>query len=94
MICWYDEWFEKLAKKVPLVNVWQTKNSIELLFDKKIINLIKIDDLFIKAFEITPMFRFQSRGDNVVITLDTVKLDKHPVYYLVELLLVIIGNNS
>jgi hypothetical protein len=26
--------------------------------------------------------------------LDTVKLDKHPVYYLVELLLVIIGNNS
>ena len=47
-----------------------------------------------KAFEITSMFRFQSRGDNVVITLDTVKLDKHPVYYLVELLLVIIGNNS
>ena len=69
-----EEWFEKLAKKVPLVNVWQTKNSIELLFDKKIINLIKIDDLFIKAFEITPMFRFQSRGDNVVITLDSVKL--------------------
>ncbi|MBS5719676.1 MAG: DEAD/DEAH box helicase [Clostridium sp.] len=94
LVYMYEEWFEKLAKKVPLVNVWQTKNSIELLFDKKIINLIKIDDLFIKAFEITPMFRFQSRGDNVVITLDTVKLDKHPVYYLVELLLVIIGNNS
>lgn len=94
LVYMYEEWFEKLAKKVSLVNVWQTKNSIELLFDKKIINLIKIDDLFIKAFEITPMFRFQSRGDNVVITLDTVKLDKHPVYYLVELLLVIIGNNS
>jgi len=94
LVYMYEEWFEKLAKKVPLVNVWQTKNSIELLFDKKIINLIKIDDLFIKAFEITSMFRFQSRGDNVVITLDTVKLDRHPVYYLVELLLVIIGNNS
>ena len=37
LIYMYEEWFEKLAKKVPLVNVWQTKNSIELLFDKKII---------------------------------------------------------
>ena len=42
LVYMYEEWFEKLAKKVPLVNVWQTKNSIELLFDKKIINLIKL----------------------------------------------------
>lgn len=37
LVYMYEEWFEKLAKKVPLVNVWQTKNSIELLFDKKLL---------------------------------------------------------
>ena len=38
------------------------------------------------AFHVTNMFRFISRGNNLVIVLDIIKLDKHPVYYLVELL--------
>ena len=32
------------------------------------------------------MFRFISRGSNLIIILDIIKLEKHPVYYLVELL--------
>ena len=47
---------------------------------------MKIDDIFEVAFNITPSFRFVSRGNNLVIVLDIIKLDKHPVYYLVELL--------
>ena len=31
------------------------------------------------------MFRFSMRGKNLVITLDTVKLDKHFIYYLIDL---------
>ena len=38
------------------------------------------------AFYITNMFRFISRVSNLVIVLDIIKLEKHPVYYLVELL--------
>ena len=32
------------------------------------------------------MFRFVSRGTNIIIVLDIIKLEKHPIYYLVELL--------
>ena len=44
------------------------------------------EEIFVEAFKITNMFRFISRGSNLVIVLDTIKLDKHPIYYLVELL--------
>ena len=50
------------------------------------------EELFMDAFQITPMFRFISRGSNMVIVLDIIKLDKHPVYYLVELLNKIYSN--
>ena len=94
LIYMHEEWFEKLAHELQVINVRQTKNYIEIIFDKTIISYISLDDLFVKSFNITPMFRFNKRGENLVIILDTIKLDKHPVYYLVELLLLIIENKS
>ena len=38
------------------------------------------------AFYVSNMFRFISRGSNLIIVLDIIKLEKHPIYYLVELL--------
>ena len=35
------------------------------------------------------MFRFAMRGKNLIITLDTVKLEKHFIYYLIEMLKII-----
>ncbi len=90
----YEEWFEKLSKQLNLKNIRQTRNSIEILFDKTILNYISIDDLFVNSFSISKMFRFQKRGENLLIILDTIKLDKHPVFYLVDLFLMIIENNS
>ena len=55
-------------------------------------NLIQYDwllyeiELFMDAFHISTMFRFVSKGSNLVIVLDIIKLDKHPIYYLVDLL--------
>ena len=45
-----------------------------------------------ESFKITPMFRFKSRGSNLLIILDTIKLEKHPLYYLTELLDYILDN--
>jgi len=86
IIYMYEEWFEKLAKKVDIKNVHQNKNSIELVFAEKFVKNIDTEKLFITAFKITPMFRFLSRGNNLVIVLDIIKLDKHPIYYLTQLL--------
>ena len=92
IIYMYEEWFEKLAKNVHLKNVHQNKNSIELVFSNDIVSQLDTEELFMDAFQITPMFRFISRGSNMVIVLDIIQLDKHPVYYLVELLNKIYSN--
>ena len=82
----YEEWFEKLAKKLKISNVRQSKNSIEISFPGEVVEKFDTEEIFMDAFYITNMFRFISRGSNLVIVLDIIKLEKHPVYYLVELL--------
>jgi len=82
----YEEWFEKLAKKIKIEKVKQTKNSIEMIFPADVVKLLDTETIFMDAFYISNMFRFISKGEKLVIVLDIIKLEKHPVYYLVELL--------
>ena len=82
----YEEWFEKLAKKLKIDKVRQTKNSIELVFPEQVVEKLDTEEIFMDAFYISNMFRFISRGNNLIIVLDIIKLEKHPIYYLVELL--------
>ena len=86
IIYMYEEWFEKLAKKLKISNVRQSKNSIEISFPGDVVEKLDTEVIFMDAFYVTNMFRFISRGSNLVIVLDIIKLEKHPVYYLVELL--------
>jgi len=82
----YEEWFEKLAKKLKISKVRQTRNSIEMVFPMEVVEKMNTEDIFMDAFYITNMFRFISRGSNLIIVLDIIKLEKHPIYYLVALL--------
>lgn len=82
----YEEWFEKLANKLKIKKVKQTKNSIEIYFSGDIVSKMDTETIFMDAFYITNMFRFISRDNDLIIVLDIIKLDKHPIYYLVELL--------
>ena len=96
IIYMYEEWFEKLVHKIKLSHVNQTKNSIELVFPEKVVKCLNTEEVFMDAYSITNMFRFISRGSNLIIVLDIIKLDKHPIYYLVNLLSMIdnkYGNN-
>ena len=86
VIYMYEEWFEKLADKIGLSKVNQTKNSIELVFSMDVVSKFDTEVIFMDAFGISNMFRFISRGSNLIIVLDIIKLEKHPVYYLVQLL--------
>ena len=96
IIYMYEEWFEKLADKLHLSNVHQNKNSIELVFPEKVVKELDTEEVFMDAFEVSNMFRFVSKGTNLVIVLDVIKLERHPIYYLVSLLSKIydkFGNN-
>lgn len=94
LIYMYEEWFEKLAFKLNISNVHQSKNCIELLLPNEVLSLINIDDLFVEAYSISRYFRFISRNNNVIINLDILHLDKHPIFYLVKLLNFILLKND
>ena len=86
IIYMYEEWFERLASQVGLSNIHQNRNSIELVFPQEFVERINIEDLFMMTMDISRMFRFKTKGSNLLIILDLIKLDRHPIYYLVELL--------
>ena len=86
LIYMYEEWFEKLANVVGVKRVSQTKNSIELVFPPEVVAKIPVDQLFMDSYDISSSFRFLSRGSNLVVVLDIIKLEKHPIYYLTSLL--------
>ena len=82
----YEEWLEKLVKKLNITNIRQTKNFIEIPISKKEADNINGEELFYELTKKGKMFRFTSRLNNLCIILDTVKLEKHYVYYLIELM--------
>lgn len=86
----YEEWFEKLAKKLSIQKVNQTKNYIELILPSEISSKIDGEKLFMDAYKISRMFRFNYKNGNISIILDTVKLENHFLVYLNNLLEVII----
>ena len=92
LIYMYEEWFEKQALKIGIKNVVETKNYIELCFPEDVVKNLDTEELFMESFKISNMFRFKSRGSNLLIILDTIKLDKHPLFYLTELLELILNN--
>ena len=86
LIYMYEEWFEKLAHKFNITKVRQTNNFIEITLPLEITNKVNGELLFIEASRITRMFRFKMVNKCLVITLDTVKLDRHFIFYLIELM--------
>ena len=86
LIYMYEEWFEKMATKIGIKQVKQTKNFIEITIPPNLTEKVDGQLLFIEASKISRMFRFSLRGKQLIITLDTVKLEKHFIYYLIELM--------
>ncbi len=82
----YEEWFEKIAKDLGIDKVMETRNSLEITFNKESSAKIDGEKLFMDAFKITPMFRFKMKNEKLIIILDTIKLEKHCIYYLIDLL--------
>ncbi len=89
LIYMYEEWFEKLARKLNITNVKQTNNFIEIEISEELTKKITIQKLFVDASNISKMFRFGMKRNKLLIILDTLKIDKHFIYYLIELLIII-----
>ena len=78
----YEILLEKIVEKLNII-IKEYNKYIEIRMPNDFIN---IDDLFIKSYEISKNFRFINKHNVVIIYLDKNNLDKHVVYYLVDLL--------
>ena len=89
IIYMYEEWFEKMAFHLGIKDVKQTRNFINITLPFELTQKVNGELLFMLATEITRNFRFSMKHKNLVITLDTIRLEKHFVYYLIELMEII-----
>ena len=92
IIYMYEEWFEKLAQDIGITQIRQTNNFIEIVIPPSLKEKFDGEKLFTNILQMNRMFRFGHRGNNLLIILDTVKLDKHFIFYLIDLMQVL--NNS
>ncbi|MGN1379371.1 MAG: transcription-repair coupling factor [Bacilli bacterium] len=82
----YEEWFEKIAKKLGIKKVLQTDRMVEIDLPKELSSKIKGDKLLYNALSISNNFKLSYRHEIISITLFYKNLPEHFVRYLVKLL--------
>ena len=82
----YEEWFEKLALKLGIDQVEQNRLWVEIKLKPEIVEKIKFDKLFIESYDICNKFQFKTFHKYVVIHLNISNLEKHFIYYIVEII--------
>lgn len=86
LIYMYEELFESLKKDKGIEIVKQTDKAIELSFNSEFTNKLKIEELFVKTYKISRNFKFSYINKRLVITLQLHNLEKHWIYYIIDLL--------
>lgn len=86
LIYMYEELFEKYAEKLHITRVRQTPNFIEVYIPRDLTNKIDGQKLFMETTRLSRMFRFSQKLEQLIVTLDIVKLDKHFIYYMIDFL--------
>ena len=82
----YEEWFEKLANKLEIKKVNQTKTQIDLELSSNVSKKINGEELFLLSYEISHNFKLGFKDNKIHIMLNLVNLEKHFLLYLIELL--------
>lgn len=86
IIYMYEEWFEALACKLGIDRVKQTDQYIEIIFNKEVSSKIDGESLFVASTKISNKFKFKYFDQSLKIIFDIRGLEKHFIYYLVDLL--------
>jgi len=92
IIYMHEELFESIARSLDIFGMKQTKNFIELTLSENLTSRLNGESLFLELLSISRKFRFSMKLKRLTITLDTINLDKHFIYYLIDLVGVIKNN--
>ena len=82
----YEEWFEKLASRLEIRRVKQTKIMVDLELSESVSSKIKGEELFTMSYDVSRNFKLGYKENKIHIVLDIVNLEKHFLLYLIELL--------
>jgi len=82
----YEEWFEKLAKKLGIEKVNQNKNNVEIVLPASLSASIDSQKLFLKSYEICKNFRLAYKNEKIRIIIDLKGLKDHFLVYINALL--------
>lgn len=86
LIYMYEELFERYASKLHITRVRQTSNFIEIYIPRELTKNMNGQKLFMETTSLSRNFRFSQKLEQLIVTLDIVKLDKHFIYYLIDFL--------
>ncbi len=86
IIYMYETLFESKAKKINIDKILQNKNAIEFKLSEEISMLLNYNHLFIDSQKISRNIRFKLDKHRLVAILDLNNLDKHYIYYLNQLI--------
>ena len=89
VIYMYEELFEKLATNLGITEIKQTKSYIEINIPKEILDNLDGKKLFSDLYKLNKNIRFTSHFSKTYILLDLMRLDKHFIYYLIDILKII-----
>ena len=79
--------FESKAKNLDIKKIRQTKDNISITLTSELTNNINGDNLFINLYSLTKYIKFSMINKELTITLNNInKLDKHYVYYMIDML--------
>ena len=82
----YEEWFEKLASSLSIKRVERRENLITIEIPPQISDKVDGEKLFFITYKINPRYKLKYQNKRIYITLPTVNLEKHFIYYEVDLL--------
>lgn len=81
----HQEWLEKIAKKLGINDVKQVGRVIEIYLSYDLTNSLNVQQLFIECTNFGRMFRFSIKNKRLLISLNTNGLDKHFIFYMIDL---------
>ncbi len=82
----YEKLFEFLTKEIGVEKIQEHKTNISLTLSVEGSKLIAGDQLFKTGLEMSNQIRFSFKNDRILIILDTLKLERHWLYTMVEFL--------
>jgi len=82
----YEKLFEFLSRELDIEKIKENKARITLVLSEKMTNKMAASNIFKSSLEVTKDFRFAIEKNQFQIILDTINLDKHWLYTMVDFL--------